>query len=90
LVASGIVGGLAHIVLTSSYHYAPASLVAPLDYTTMIWAFILGFFLFDELPTVYAYLGSVVVAGAGLFVIWRERRLRPRRVREVGGPAEEP
>jgi len=38
LIAAGLIGGLAHIVLTSSYRYAPASLVAPLDYTTMIWA----------------------------------------------------
>ena len=43
LIAAGLIGGLAHIVLTSSYRYAPASLVAPLDYTTMIWAFVFGY-----------------------------------------------
>ena len=87
LIAAGVVGGLAHIVLTTSYRYAPASLVAPLDYTTMIWAFVLGYFLFGELPTVYVFVGGAIVAASGIFVIWRERQLGLRRVREAEGPA---
>jgi len=87
LVATGLIGGLAHIVLTSSYRYAPASLVAPLDYTTMIWAFVLGYALFGEVPTVYVFLGGVIVAASGIFVIWRERQLGLRRIREAEGPA---
>ena len=75
LVATGLIGGLAHIVLTSSYRYAPASLVAPLDYTTMIWAFVLGYALFGEVPTVYVFVGGAIVAASGIFVIWRERQL---------------
>ena len=88
LIASGVIGGLAHIVLTSSYQYAPASLVAPIDYTMMIWAYVLGYFLFDELPTIYVYIGSAIVAGSGLFVIWRERQLglRRRRLRDTPRP----
>ena len=42
-------------VLTESYRYAPASLVAPFDYTTMLWAFVLGYWMFGEVPTVYVY-----------------------------------
>jgi drug/metabolite transporter (DMT)-like permease len=87
LIASGVIGGLAHIVLTSSYRYAPASLLAPVDYTLMIWAFVLGYVLFGELPTIYAYVGSAIVAGSGIFVIWRERQLGLRRIREAEGPA---
>jgi drug/metabolite transporter (DMT)-like permease len=86
LVASGIIGGLAHIFQTASYQYAPASLVAPLDYTTMIWAFLLGYALFGELPTLYVYAGAVIVAGSGLFVLWRERQLGLRRRLEIDGP----
>ena len=86
LVAAGVVGGLAHIVLTSSYRYAPASLVAPLDYTMMIWAFVFGYFLFDEIPTVYAFIGGAIIAGSGLFVVLRQRQLALRRIREVEGP----
>lgn len=86
LVASGVIGGLAHIFQTASYQFAPASLVAPLDYTTMIWAFVLGYALFGELPTVYVYAGALIVAGSGLFVLWRERQLGLRRRLEIDGP----
>ena len=82
----GVIGGLAHIFLTESYRYAPASLVAPFDYTTMIWAFVLGYAMFGELPTIYVYVGAIIVAGSGLFVIWRERQLGLRRRLEIDGP----
>jgi drug/metabolite transporter (DMT)-like permease len=81
LIALGIIGGLSHILLTESYRYAPASLVAPLDYTALLWAFILGFWLFGEVPTVTVYIGAAIVAGSGLFVIWRERQLGLERAR---------
>ena len=87
LIATGVIGGLAHIVLTSSYHYAPASLVAPLDYTTMIWAFVFGYVLFGELPTIYVFIGGAIVAASGIFVLWRERQLGQRRDQEAEGPA---
>jgi len=73
LILLGVVGGLSHILLTESYRYAPASLVAPLDYTALLWAFILGYWFFGELPTPTVYAGAAIVAGSGLFVIWRER-----------------
>lgn len=75
LVSIGLLGGLSHIVLTESYRFASASVLAPFDYTAMLWAFLLGWFVFSELPDMYVYIGSVIVAGAGLFVIWRERQL---------------
>jgi drug/metabolite transporter (DMT)-like permease len=85
LIALGIIGGLSHILLTESYRYAPASLVAPLDYTALLWAFILGFWLFGEVPTVTVYIGAAIVAGSGLFVIWRERQLGLARRRNRPG-----
>lgn len=86
LISIGILGGLAHIILTSSYRYAPASLVAPLDYSSMIWAFLLGYAMFGEVPTVYIFVGGSIVTASGIFVIWRERQLRLRRDLEVKGP----
>jgi drug/metabolite transporter (DMT)-like permease len=86
LVAIGVFGGLAHIFLTESYRLAQASLVAPLDYTTMLWALLLGFAAFGELPDALVYLGAVIIAGAGLFVIWRERQLGLQRPRAAEGP----
>ena len=86
LIALGLLGGLAHILLTESYRYAAASVVAPFDYSAMLWALLLGYWLFGELPDTLVYLGASIVAGAGLFVIWRERQLGLARAREVEGP----
>jgi drug/metabolite transporter (DMT)-like permease len=84
LIGIGICGGLGHIVLTESYRFAPASLVAPFDYTSMLWALVLGYLAFGELPTALGFLGAAIIAGAGLFVIWRERQLAAER--RVVGP----
>jgi drug/metabolite transporter (DMT)-like permease len=86
LVTVGLCGGLAHILLTESYRLAPASLVAPYDYTSMIWALLLGYVFFGELPSVFVFVGAAIIAGAGLMVLWRERQLGVKRVREAEGP----
>jgi drug/metabolite transporter (DMT)-like permease len=86
LIALGVLGGIAHIFLTESYRYATASVVAPFDYSSMLWALLLGYWLFGELPSALVYVGATIVAGAGLFVIWRERQLGLQRAREAEGP----
>ena len=75
LIATGFLGGIAHIFLTESYRHASASVVAPFDYTSMLWALLIGWWVFGELPAALVYVGGVIVAAAGLFVIWRERQL---------------
>ncbi|MSO68406.1 MAG: DMT family transporter [Pseudolabrys sp.] len=86
LISLGVLGGIAHIFLTESYRHATASVVAPFDYSAMLWALLLGYFVFGELPSALVYLGGAIVAGAGLFVIWRERQLGLQRAREAEGP----
>ena len=71
----GFLGGIGQILLTQSYRYADASLVAPFEYTTMIWAIFIGFFAFGHLPDRAVIVGAAIVAAAGLFVLWRERQL---------------
>jgi len=89
LIGIGVLGGMAHIFLTESYRYASASVVAPFDYTTMIWALVLGYAMFDEVPTLMIVTGSAIIAASGLFVIWREHQLALARRREAAGvPAE--
>ena len=75
LISLGLLGGLAHIFLTESYRHAAASVVAPFDYTAMLWALLLGYYVFGELPQPLVYVGAAIVSGAGLFVIFRERQL---------------
>jgi drug/metabolite transporter (DMT)-like permease len=83
LAAIGFLGGTAHIFLTESYRYASASVVAPFDYTSMIWALVLGYAMFGETPTAVIVAGSTIIAASGLFVIWREHQLAPAHKREV-------
>jgi drug/metabolite transporter (DMT)-like permease len=86
LVSMGVFGGIGHIFLTESYRHATASVVAPFDYSSMLWALLLGYWVFGELPSALVYVGATIVAGAGLFVIWRERRLGVQRASEAEGP----
>ena len=81
LVVSGIFGGLGQVLLTQSYRYGDASLIAPFDYTSMIWALAVSFVVFNTWPTPMTLLGTAIVVGAGLFVIFREHRLGIERTR---------
>lgn len=86
MVLMGILGGIGQILLTSSYRHGDASLVAPFEYTSMIWAVALGWVLFGDVPQQVVLIGACVVIAAGIFVIWRERQLgmlRPES-REAG------
>ena len=82
LIMAGLLGGLGQIFLTSSYPYADASLVAPFDYASMILALIIGYFVFDEVPTGTMLLGAGIVILAGVLIIWRERVLGLQRAQQ--------
>lgn len=86
LVLMGVLGGLGQILMTQSYRYADTSLIAPFEYTTMIWAVAIGWIFFGELPVKPIVFGSAIVISAGLFVIWREHKLGllRRETREAG------
>lgn len=87
LVLMGIMGGIGQITLTQSFRYADASLIAPFDYVSMIWAIIVGWFLFGELPQSIIMIGASIVVAAGIYVIWRERQLGlDRRRQKESGP----
>ncbi|NTC05833.1 EamA/RhaT family transporter, partial [Agrobacterium tumefaciens] len=67
---------------TLSLRHAQASLLAPFDYTTMIWAIALGYLFMAEVPTGATIIGALTVIAAGLFAMWRENRLAKQAVRE--------
>lgn len=89
LVAIGLLGGCAQVLLTNSYRHAPASTLAPFDYAAMLWALVIGYFAFGETPEAPVMAGAVVVIASGLFIVWRERQLgliRADARRAGGGP----
>ncbi len=75
LIGAGILGGLGQIFLTSSYREADASVVAPFEYASMIFALMIGYFVFSEVPTWTMLGGAALVIFAGILIIWRERKL---------------
>ena len=81
LVAAGLMGGVGQILLTSSYREADASLVAPFDYASMLFALLIGYFVFAEVPSWTMLFGAALVIAAGILIIWRERRLGLERAR---------
>jgi drug/metabolite transporter (DMT)-like permease len=83
LAGIGIVGGIGQMLFTDSYRLAPASFLASFDYASMLWAFLLGYWIFGEIPTWTVVGGAVIVASAGIFVILRERALGLKRLRDT-------
>ncbi len=75
LVLIGLAGGVGQILLTQSYRYADASTIAPFDYVNMLWAIIIGWVVFSEVPVREVVFGALIVIAAGIFVIYREHRL---------------
>ncbi len=84
LVGAGILGGVGQILLTESYRHAETSVIAPFEYVSMIFALVLGYTLFNELPTATMLVGAALIVAAGLFIIWREHRLGLERAKARG------
>ncbi|MTH97803.1 DMT family transporter [Roseibium sp. RKSG952] len=70
----GVLSVLAQICVIGGYRSAPAAVVAPSQYSQIIWAAIYGALFFTEEPDVYVGLGSAIIIASGIFVVWRESR----------------
>jgi drug/metabolite transporter (DMT)-like permease len=79
LISMGVFGGIGQLFLSFSYRFGEASVIAPFDYSMMIWAASLGYFLFGDVPTAQVLIGASCVTGAGLLILWRERVLGRQR-----------
>ena len=75
LIALGSVGTAAHLLMTWSLRFAPASTLAPMQYLEIPFGTVIGWLIFRDLPNGLAALGILVTIGAGLYIILRERRL---------------
>ncbi|WP_435310354.1 DMT family transporter [Primorskyibacter sedentarius] len=75
LICAGLIGGVGQIFLTSSYRFAEASVLAPFEYASMLYALVFGYVLFGEVPTGIMMIGVFIVTLAGALIIWRERQL---------------
>ncbi len=75
LVAIGVVGTMAHLLMTWSLRYAPSATVAPVQYLEIPFATIMGYLIFRDWPNGLAMVGIVITMAAGLYILNRERQL---------------
>ena len=80
IVANGVTNMLGQYWWTRALHLAPTSAIVPFQYLSLIWAMVFGYWWWGDVPTIGLLIGSMIVAGSGLFLIWyeaRKRRLPP-------------
>ncbi|PVB62769.1 DMT family transporter [Labrenzia sp. 011] len=74
-VAIALFGTAGITMMTQAFRFAPAAVVAPFDYSALIWASLFGWLIWDEIPDMATYIGAAVIILSGLFIVLRERQL---------------
>jgi drug/metabolite transporter (DMT)-like permease len=72
LIAGGLIGGVGQMFLTEAIRTAPVGVVAPFDYTQLVWATGLGFLIWGEVPKALTLVGALIVAASGVYILHRE------------------
>lgn len=79
LISSGFAGALGHWCLIKSLGAAPASVVAPFSYSSIIWATLFGYLIWQDLPNANTVAGAALIIVSGLYIFYRERALKLSR-----------
>ncbi len=74
LAVAAVLGSIAHVFIITALHLAPASILQPFNYTMLVWATVLGFFVFGNLPDFWTVTGALVIVVSGLFAWYWESR----------------
>jgi drug/metabolite transporter (DMT)-like permease len=76
MIWAGALGWIGHLFLIMAHRRAPAPILAPFIYTQIIWMIIAGYVVFGDVPNHWTLAGVAVVVGAGLYLLYRERRMK--------------
>jgi drug/metabolite transporter (DMT)-like permease len=76
-LANGILNGIGQYWWTRALSLAPPAALGPYYYFLLVWAMILGFLMWGDVPTLMLIAGSVIVVGSGLFLLWHESGKKP-------------
>jgi drug/metabolite transporter (DMT)-like permease len=79
-------GVIAQFAVTKAYAIASPSLIAPFEYTALIWSAILGYLIWGDVPDAWAVAGAALIIGSGVYIIHRETL---KRVQNLEGEAPE-
>lgn len=74
LMLLGVTAMVAHMCINRSLKLAPASVVVPYQYSTIVWAIILGYLFFGDIPGIAVLTGAAIIIAAGLYIFVREQR----------------
>ncbi|MDI7864851.1 DMT family transporter [Rhizobiaceae bacterium n13] len=74
LFGTGIIGGAAQLAFFEGMRRAPISVLAPFEYTALVWAFVLGYLVWSDIPKSEVFVGAALIISAGLIIILSERR----------------
>ena len=66
-------GAVAHLFMISAFNKAEASLLAPYNYTKLLWVTILGYWAFGDIPSIEMWIGALIIISAGFYVIYGEK-----------------
>jgi len=75
----GVAGSIGQFCLNQAFRYSEVSLLAPIDYTGLVWGTLFGWALWSQLPSVTVIVGSLIVVGSTLYIVNRERRINAAR-----------
>lgn len=78
-LATGIIGGVAQLAFFEGMRKAPISVLAPFEYTSLVWAFVLGYAIWGDVPAASVFVGAALICSAGLIIIFSERLARRRQ-----------
>lgn len=85
MIAIGLTGFVAQRLNIQAYTWGEASVMASLDYVRLLWATLLGFAVFGNLPSAYTWAGAAIIVAAALYTVHRERRTAQALVRSPDG-----
>jgi len=90
MVLIGAFGSVGHYLLIAAHRAAPASLISPFMYTQLVWAVLLGYLIFRDVPSAWTLAGASIVIGSGLYILNRERKRHAPETARATGEATEP
>jgi drug/metabolite transporter (DMT)-like permease len=87
IAALGATGSIGQHFITEAFRNAPASVIAPFEYTALVWAVGIDWAFWGVVPGARLYAGAAVIVAAGLYLIWRERQLHQTLAASLEAPA---
>mgnify|MGYP001395620378 FL=1 len=78
-LSTGAMGAMAHLCMISAFDRAEASLLAPYNYTKLIWVSVLGYLIFNDVPSLDMWIGAIIIVSAGFYVLYREKNINLKR-----------